>query len=934
MTAMDTMAPSPAPRPTATCPTAARADSPAWVLLFADVEEGDLALVGGKGLSLGRVAQAGLNVPAGFCVTTRAYLAFVDAVDGFAAARDALDGLRADDATAIRTAAAQMRALLLSTPLPAKLRDDVDNALAALPAARSVAVRSSATLEDLPEASFAGQHDSHLEISGLDSVMHHIQLCFASLFTDRAVAYRRRQGLREDDAAMCVVVQAMAASDVAGVLFTVDPISGHRGHCIVDASYGLGEAVVSGVVNPDNARVRKDDGAVVDYAIGDKAKAIRPRVDGGTTIIDVDDDRRRARALTDAQLSAVVDVGRRLEALYGVPQDVEWGIEDGNVVVLQSRPITSLFPLPSPLPDDGRLHAYMCAGHQQANPAAWSPLGISLFGLVFAFGQTPPSTPTPAVFNIGHRLYVDFTVFLHKLPTRVLIPRVLMAISPAVAERMVAIVDRPDFVAGRRQSQLPRATLLRLLSRAMPRVMWKLFFARPEDANGEWATFMQTQNAVLDERLDVDDVGQALDVAAEEAWRVVRDMMLPVAVPNLLPGVIAMKLLERLVQGRVDPRAVTTLSSGLEGNIVTEMDAALADLAEAARGVTDVEQAIQAGDAEAALAAARQHGADDFTRHWTSFMDAYGHRGAGEIDVARPRWRDDPAGLLNTLSGLLLDAPHAHRRRLGAARAASQAAEADILQAAGKGVFGRLRRRLAKWCIRRIRGYAPHREHHKFWVILLWGKLRRVFLKAGAAGVDQGWLDDVDDVFMLSLEELRAAFAGRADLDDLATTARQRRQDHVRFQQMAPPPLLLSTGEVPAVVRKGGPLPDGVVEGVPVSAGVVEGVARVLRDPSDAILAPGEILVAPFTDAAWTTLFVHAGGVVLEAGGAMSHGSVIAREYGIPAVVGLADATTLIATGSRIRVDGESGLVTLLDDNNANDNANDDNEDDANGSPS
>lgn len=893
-------------------------------LPFVAVPADGLALVGGKGLSLGHVRRAGLPVPPGFCVTTAAYTAFVAQVPGFAAAQARLQALSAADAPAIRAAAAAMRALLLQTPLPNALQHAVRDALEAAAGpdgAHAVAVRSSATLEDLPDASFAGQHDSHLGVRGAPAVFDALRACWASLFTARAVAYRRRQGLDETDAAMAVVVQRMAAPDVAGVLFTADPVSGNRALCIIDAAYGLGESVVSGVVNPDHIHARKADGDVVAYHVGDKATALQmaPQHEtqhGGTVERAVSPDAQAARALTDAQVAELVALGRALEDVYGAPQDVEWAIEDGEVQILQSRPITSLFPLPAQPPDATRTagtRVYVCAGHQQANPAAWSPLGVSVFQRAFAMGRGPG----PAV-EAGHRLYVDVTALLRTWPFRALLPRLMMAVSPAIGARMLAVRDRPEVAAS--PARLPRTRMFGLAARVVPRVLYKLLLARPAAARGAWETFMARERTRIAEAMGEHvPLDVALDAAATEAGAIVHRVMLPMALPNLLPAVLAGKALERLMKGRVDDAVHTALASGLAGNIVTAMDEALAALACTAHTRPAVARAIHAGDV-AAVETWRAAADETWRAQWDAFMTRFGHRGAGEVDVAKPRWRDDPRGVLHTLSGIIrgLDAggpdatqaAHGHTARITAARQASQAAEDTVLREARRGPMGWLRRAAATWCIRRIRGYGALREHHKYWVVWVLGALRDVVWRAGEAAVSQGHLEHTDDVFYLTLDEVRAMHAGTGG--PWRERVQTRRADHARYAAMAPPALMLSTGEVPAIPRKGGPLPDGTYAGVPVSAGSIEGIARVLRDPSEAVLAPGEILVAPFTDAAWTTLFVHAGAVVLEAGGAMSHGSVIAREYGIPAVVGLAGATTHIQSGQRIRVDGAAGLVTVL----------------------
>src|SRR5262245_4978436 len=358
------------------------------VLPFEAVGRADLALAGGNGANLGEMTRAGLPVPPGFCVTTAAYRLFLAGhpdLDGLFAA---LDTAGPDDLEAVRRAAGAARAALLALPIPAAVERAVLAAWEGLGAEAAYAVRSSATAEDLPTASFAGQQETFLNVRGKEAVIGAVRSCWASLFTDRAVAYRARNRFDHRAVALCVVVQRLVVPDVAGVLFTADPITGRRGVIAIDASYGLGEGLVSGLVSPDHYQVEKRDLTITARAIGPKALAVRPGPDGGTAHEEVPAALREAPALDDETIHRLADMGRRVEAHYGCPQDVEWCVAGPEVYLVQSRPITSLYPLPAPPPPADGLHVYLSFNHLQVMPEAMPPLAHSVLRTLIPFGRS------------------------------------------------------------------------------------------------------------------------------------------------------------------------------------------------------------------------------------------------------------------------------------------------------------------------------------------------------------------------------------------------------------------------------------------------------------------------------------------------------------------------------------------------------------------
>src|SRR5438034_2156633 len=365
-----------------------------YVLGLREVDEMQVAVVGGKGAHLGGLSRIdGVRVPAGFCVTTDAFRRIMAEAPSIDDRLDQLSRLIPDDREAIRTRSAEIRRTIEAIAIPGDLAAAITRALAQLGEEAAYAVRSSATAEDLPTASSAGQQDTYLNVVGPAAILQHVSRCWASLFTERAVTYRLRNGVDHRTVHMAVVVQQMVFPDAAGILFTADPVTGNRKVATVDASFGLGEALVSGLVNPDVFKVR--DGEVVARAVATKQRAIHASPAGGTQEVAIDPERQAQPALTDAQVVRLVQLGRRIEAHFGRPQDIEWCLAADDFLIVQSRPITTLFPIPAVADDEN--HVYVSVGHGQMMTDAMKPLGISLWQL----------TAARPMYEAGGRLFVD-----------------------------------------------------------------------------------------------------------------------------------------------------------------------------------------------------------------------------------------------------------------------------------------------------------------------------------------------------------------------------------------------------------------------------------------------------------------------------------------------------------------------------------------------
>ena len=885
------------------------------ILPFAAIDREALSVAGGKAANLGELVRAGFPVPPGFCVTTAAYDVVADGA-GMESTLAALAAADAGDTGRLAELAGEARAHLMEADVPEVLRRAISEAYGELGDGVPVAVRSSATAEDLPGASFAGQQDTYLNVVSVGAVLEAVQRCWASLWTDRAVSYRARGGIDPRGVRLAVVVQRMVDASVAGVLFTANPVTGKRHQTVIDASSGLGEAVVSGAVNPDHFVANTATGEIVERRLGDKRVAIVAGAGGGTEKVELAADEDEA-SLSDAQILALAELGGRVEEHYGAPQDTEWAIDgDGGVWLLQARPVTTLFPLPDEAPaGDGELRVYFSFNVAQGVYGPLTPMGIQAFRLItssvatFA-GHPPPNPYKGAGFFVeaACRMFIDVTPVLRSEQGL----RLFELFMKNLEARSVPIVRH--LVKDPRLAPVPTGwwqilrTLLLVLARARAPLHVAETLARPERARARTAR-------VVARLREVDEAPPGAAGCLVAAEKVLRDgppeilsNVPPIFVPGFVAGALAGKLLGDLATD--DERRVAMRA--LPHNPTTEMDLALWALAKEAR--SDPESARVVGQTPPErLAEEYRDGSLPPTLQGglTNFLRLYGHRGVAEIDLGLPRWSEDPTYIIGVLANYLRlqDPESAPDLKFGrATREAEEMVSELVRRANGK---GRLRRALVRFLLGRARELSGLREMPKFSIVLLLARVRGLLWPVGEELAQAGRLETAGDIFFLSIPEAWAALAG----EDLRPTVSERRAVYERERERKHVPrLILSDGTEPAAEQHDAAGAEDGLHGTPASGGVVSGEAHVVLDPGNAHLEPGEILVAPSTDPGWTPLFLTAGGLVMEMGGPMSHGAIVAREYGIPAVVGVPDATERIQTGQSITVDGSEGIVSCGDD--------------------
>jgi rifampicin phosphotransferase len=901
-----------------------------WILPL-DSAEADLPRVGGKGANLARLVQAGFRVPDGFLVTTAAYRAYSAANGLEECIRAALEAAPSGGPEGWEVASTAIRARFAAGTLPDDLARDLRAAYARL-GQPAVAVRSSATAEDLPEMSFAGQQDTYLNVVGEDYLLRAVVDCWSSLWTARAMGYRARNGVPSADVALAVVVQEMVASQASGVLFTANPLTGLRAATVLDATLGLGEALVSGQVEPDHYVVDPVQGRILSRTLGRKQVAIYPQAGGGTQR--VAQARGDVPALPDDQVLALARMGQRVAELFGFPQDIEWAWAQETLYLLQARPITALFPLPEGMAAEPLKVMFSFAAVQgMLDPL--TPLGCDALRLIFAAGaglfgmRVTPETQT-VLYTAGERLWVNVTTIVRNTVGRRVAQAALELVEPSVRQALDLIWDDPRLQPGHAGISLhARLQIARFAVPLALNVLRNLLAPRTRRAyivaqGEEIVALMQARCAAIQ-----GDRWQKLAQAAELLPRLIHEKlgrMFALFISGVAAGMASWNLLNQTVAGlppdRVGARQrgwhdlVLLVTRGMPHNPTTEMDLTLWGMAQTIRRDAAAWQTFQGSDA--ATLATRYRAGDlppVVRRVVGQFLEKYGGRGLGEIDLGRTRWAEDPTHVFEMLASFLQieDTQAAPDAVFARGAEAAQHAINQLAQAARGTRLGWLKAHRVRFLAGRARQLMGLRENPKFFAVRLMWWVQRALLQVGAEFVQAGDLQRADDLFYLSLAELRS-FAAQEPRDWRGLIAARRASYRREAQRRQIPRLLLSDGRafyegLNKVADDG----DGL-HGSPVSPGSTEGRVRVVRDPRQAHLLPGEILVCPGTDPSWTPLFLSAAGLVMEVGGMMTHGAVVAREYGIPAIVGVDQATTRLRTGERIRIDGSSGQIVRLDD--------------------
>lgn len=833
------------------------------VLRFHEVGKADIHRVGGKGANLGEMARAGFPVPPGFCVTAEAYQRLIANANLWPAIESRLASVSPTDVAALEGASADIRRWIESAPVPPGIESAIREAYQSLDGeCAPVAVRSSATAEDLPEASFAGQQDTYLGVRGADEVLARVRRCWASLWTGRAIAYRERNGFPHPQVSLAVVVQRMVEPDMSGVLFTANPITGKRDEMLVNAAYGLGEALVSGRVTPDTYRLSKTpDARVLEWTLGAKEIRIDSLTDGGTRTTDVPRPDRDRLCLDERRLRELTGLGMRVEALYGAPQDIEWAVAGERLYLLQSRPVTSLGGTARPLRERGlnRIERIVLDDILEHYPDPPYPLDYTAVTdgyqrLLDALQESGWAFP-PAEAII--RMNDDGLASVHPVP-------------PRPTRRMLGALS---VVSGKL-----RLNPSRWADGQGPRLAAALDELR------------RTEVVHLnDESLAVHIEG-TVGIAAE----IGRIRFADYIAPMMIRGAV-LKLLIRLAGGSRRINELDLLGD-MSYKTVT-IDRALSQLAAEADSTPAVRAALLDLPVESVRPALeRTPEGRGFLERVTAFLDEHGARTMKVyLPFSNRSWAEDPTALMATLAALVRSggAGDAEAR----ARAASERFLRAREQVAGR-LPGRLRR-LFQETLNKFRAGHVAREATLYSIEESFAVARQAVREASRRLVTRGALPEADDARFLTLSELVEALRGGPQPDEVRRKVTRRRRARPGAQ---------------AAWRDRGPEPAGSGEdglrGTPGSPGTATGAVKIIGGPGEfGKLQAGDVLVCPFTDPAWTPLFSLASAVVADTGGPLSHAAIVAREYGIPAVLGTRIATSRLRDGEVVTVDGDRGIV-------------------------
>ncbi|MGG1347600.1 phosphoenolpyruvate synthase [Bacillus subtilis] len=862
------------------------------VLGLHEIEKTQLSLVGGKGINLGELLKIqGIQVPEGFCVTTAGYQKAIEQNETLQVLLDQLTMLKVEDRDQIGNISRKIRQIIMEVDIPSDVVKAVAHYLSQFGEEHAYAVRSSATAEDLPHASFAGQQDTYLNIIGVDAILQHISKCWASLFTDRAVIYRMQNGFGHSQVYLSVIVQRMVSPQASGILFTADPITSNRKVLSIDAGFGLGEALVSGLVSADCYKVQ--DGQIIDKRIATKKLAIYGRKEGGIETQQIDSDQQKAQTLTDEQILQLARIGRQIEAHFGQPQDIEWCLACDTFYIVQSRPITTLFPIPEA--SDQENHVYISVGHQQMMTDPIKPLGLSFFLL----------TTAAPMRKAGGRLFVDVTHHLASPDSREVFLKGMGQHDQLLKDALMTIINRRDFI-----KSIPN-------DKTAP---------NPSRGNADMPAQVENDPTIVSDLIEssqtsIEELKQNIQTTSgsdlfrfilediQELKKILFNPKSSVVIRTAMNA--SLWINEKMNEWLGEKNAADTLSQSVSHNITSEMGLALLDVADVIRPYPEVIDYLQHVKDDNFLDELAKFDGGSKTRDAIyDYLSKYGMRCTGEIDFTRTRWSEKPTTLVPMiLNNIKNFEPNAGHRKFEQGREEALKKEQELLDRLKQLPDGEQKAKETKRMIDIIRNFSGFREYPKYGMVNRYFVYKQALLKEAEQLVEAGVIHEKEDIYYLTFEELHEVVrTHKLDYQIIST----RKDEYKLYEKLSPPRVITSDGEIVTGEYKRENLPAGAIVGLPVSSGVIEGRARVILNMEDADLEDGDILVTSFTDPSWTPLFVSIKGLVTEVGGLMTHGAVIAREYGLPAVVGVENAAKLIKDGQRIRVHGTEGYIEIL----------------------
>ncbi len=874
----------------------------AYTLGFKEIDKTKLSTAGGKGANLGELSRIeGIKVPEGFCITTEAYKRITGDNEELKHLLDKLSLLGLSELQTISQISARIRDVIEETVIPKEIEEQIAACITLLGEKDAYAVRSSATAEDLVTAAFAGQHDTYLNIIGKDAILKHISRCWASLFCDRAVAYRIQNDCDHRKVYMSVVVQKMALAQAAGVMFTADPVTSNRKVLSIEAGFGLGEDLVSGLMNPDIYKVR--DGVITDKKISTQKLAIQVLDQGGTRKTEIRPQWQSKPTLTDEQILRLEQLGRKIEAYFGSPQDIEWCIAEDTFYIVQSRPITTLFPLPDV--NDGKNHVYVSFGHIEMMTEPIKPLGMSFCRLLFR---------NNILIQAGGRLFCDFTYDLASLAGRKMTSKMMGQLDPYIKNALLNLFKRKQFI-----KTLPRARGKRAFRLGAQGLSWRVPIQAIKICRNNSPDLIKNimdrnDQSVrkLQQRIANVSGDEVFEFILQDHEQLMKNMSDPESTAAWMIGMLTVKWINsNMEQWLGEKGAADVLSQSVNNNVTSVMGLELLDVADIVRNYPAIiEYFHHANDENFFEDLAGLEGGEMVSQTIQDYLEKYGMRCSGEIDITRSRWSEQPTVLIPMiLSNIRNFEPGARRVKFEQGLQEARQKEQELLSHLVRLPGGKRKANRTSKKISLMRNLIGYREYPKYMHIQRNYIYKQALLKEAQKLVQKGLIQNKEDIYYLSFEELREAV--KTDQLDYGIITK-RRVNYEVYEKLTPPRVMTAEGEVIRGEYNAGHVPKGALAGIPVSTGIIEGRARVVLKLEDAVIEEGDILVTKFADPGWTPLFVSVKGLVTEVGGMMTHGAVIAREYGLPAVAGVDHATKLIRDGQRILINGSEGYVEIL----------------------
>jgi pyruvate,water dikinase len=907
-----------------------------YTCLLQEIDSGSIPLVGGKGANLGELTRAKLPVPHAFCVNTLAYQRLIEVNSLLAPILGVLEGLDYDDVAELERRAMKIREMIIAANTPADIDDAIRSAYGQLESQLGedvlVSVRSSATAEDLPGVSFAGQQDTYLNIRGADNVLQHVKRCWASLWTDRAVSYRHRQGFRHEDVLLAVVVQEMFPSEVAGVMFTANPVTSNTGEIFLNSSWGLGEAIVSGKVNPDQYIVEKDSLAIKDKDIHEKLVMTISNEDGqGASQVEVPEELRSVETLTDEKIKELSEIGRRIEEHYGFPQDIEWGYSNGRFAILQAREVTAadidfgmeleVWKTPKALEDmmdEKWVWSRAYSDELQTGPSTpnfytnqnaamthFKTRALELTGIDEFVGYTSKNyQDMPKYRWYCARPYYNTAWERERI--RYFIPpfaRDDAALWPFPEEEREEIRNMPF-------------NWLRFIS-----ILLKIEFTNPKhsllgsthlcyDNLEDWISYADSVWADFD--LESASVREIVANAQRSAASEFADLYV---LPFTIYCYIVPQGLQKLCEmwcGNEHAEIYSHLISGLKCKTAEE-NIELWSLSRKIKESPVLMELMGKEDSREILESLED--SEDgrrFRAVLDQFIELYGHRGGAERDPFHFRWKHKPEMVFPSIKPMLRvgdeDSPKLLEERLHDRMLKTKE---ECLRKIRQQPVGSLKAAFFKWYVELTQDYFYYRDWERFHYDKNYTRPRDWMPAIARKFIKRGLMKDEEDLFFLGNEEILDVDDGKLSARDIDIRVRARRRVYEKYTHKMPPKYIRGWKAF-----DDGQSDDGRgLRGVAASSGVVTGRARVCRRLDEiSKVEKGDILITMATDPAWTTVFPIVGGVVVETGGVVAHAVMLSREYGIPCVANLTQCCDLIPDGQMITVDGGSGRVLIHED--------------------